>query len=106
MATGRHKGSHKGSKEDLENLAYGAWLRRGKPIGSPEVDWEEALKLFSYQHDGDEENDEDDEAHLRSTLSSAPGSTPTDLGADLLPELSHDEGTNNTGPIGSQRTEP
>ena len=100
MATEKHEGS----REELENLAYGAWLRRGKPIGSPEVDWEAALELFSYQHDFSYQQDGD--ATTSSSLSSAPGSTPTDLGADLLPELSHDESTNRKGALTPRGTKP
>jgi hypothetical protein len=26
-------------REQVENLAYRFWLQRGRPIGSPDVDW-------------------------------------------------------------------
>ena len=64
----------------LQNLAHAAWVRRGKPLGSPEVDWEEAKRLVAAANKQDEE-----------TLRSAPGGTPTDLGAELVPERSHDQ---------------
>jgi hypothetical protein len=30
----------------LERYAYQAWVERGKPIGSPEVDWETAKEML------------------------------------------------------------
>ncbi len=30
----------------ISNLAYDLWLSRGQPIGSPEVDWEQAEQLL------------------------------------------------------------
>lgn len=85
MSNERHRNPNQEANQDLENLAYGAWLRRGKPIGSPGVDWEEALKLFEYQH-AEQATD-----FSSSSVSTSPGSTPTDLGADLVPETSHDQ---------------
>lgn len=36
----------------LQNLAYQAWLERGRPLGSPEVDWERAQQLLQlYRQD-------------------------------------------------------
>jgi hypothetical protein len=32
--------------ELLRRLAYAAWLDRGQPIGSPEVDWQRAVELL------------------------------------------------------------
>jgi hypothetical protein len=32
------------SQEDIERLAYALWEQRGCPIGSPEIDWFEAVK--------------------------------------------------------------
>ena len=63
----------------LERLAYESWLRRGRPIGSPEVDWEEATKRFAPNEGVDQE-----------LPSGAPGNLPTDLGAEPPPERSHD----------------
>lgn len=34
--------SYESRYEFVENLAYKLWLRRGRPIGSPEVDWSAA----------------------------------------------------------------
>jgi hypothetical protein len=33
-------------QELLQRYAYQAWLERGKPIGSPEVDWEKAKAML------------------------------------------------------------
>lgn len=33
--------------ELLSQLAYQSWLDRGKPFGSPEVDWNRALELYT-----------------------------------------------------------
>jgi hypothetical protein len=62
----------------LERLAYEAWLRRGKPVGSPEVDWDEACRQLEAQQFDQE------------PPPSAPGSMPTNLGAVPPPERSHD----------------
>lgn len=36
----------------LQNLAYQAWLERGQPFGSPEIDWQRAQQLFQlYRQD-------------------------------------------------------
>jgi hypothetical protein len=32
----------------VKHLAYTLWLERGCPIGSPEVDWENARKILGY----------------------------------------------------------
>lgn len=34
--------------EEVENLAHALWEMRGKPLGSPEVDWLEAERLLSH----------------------------------------------------------
>ena len=31
----------------LRRLAFAAWLDRGQPIGSPEVDWQRAVELLA-----------------------------------------------------------
>ncbi|MGC3980568.1 MAG: DUF2934 domain-containing protein [Steroidobacteraceae bacterium] len=38
-------------REVLEQFAYESWLRRGRPIGSPEIDWEAAELRFSREQD-------------------------------------------------------
>jgi hypothetical protein len=38
----------------LENLAHAAWVRRGRPIGSPHIDWEEAKRLLHAAKKSDE----------------------------------------------------
>lgn len=35
-------------REEVENLAHALWEMRGKPLGSPEVDWLEAERLLSH----------------------------------------------------------
>lgn len=44
------------SHELTEKLAYEHWERRGRPIGSPEVDWIAAEQLLAktQEHSGDE----------------------------------------------------
>jgi hypothetical protein len=64
--------------ERLKALAFESWIGRGRPVGSPDVDWEEALKQLA-----DTQSDQEPVP--------APGSTPSDLGAELLPETSHDQ---------------
>jgi hypothetical protein len=67
----------------LENLAHAAWVRRGRPLGSPEVDWEEAKRMVSVA--------ERHESVDQELPPAAPGSCPTDLGAEPPPERSHDQ---------------
>ena len=38
LATARH--------EEIENLAYRLWEKRGRPLGSPEEDWFRAEREF------------------------------------------------------------
>ena len=64
--------------QTLERLAYAAWLRRGQPIGSPEVDWTEACKELVARQGAQE------------IPSAPPGGAPTDLGVEPMPERSHD----------------
>ena len=33
----------------LERLAYQSWLNRGCPVGSPEVDWHQAINVLNTQ---------------------------------------------------------
>lgn len=37
-----HAGDY--SEDELSELAYNAWCDRGRPVGSPEVDWQTALE--------------------------------------------------------------
>ena len=41
--------------ELLRRLAYAAWLDRGQPIGSPEVDWQRAVELLAAHSEPDGE---------------------------------------------------
>jgi len=70
--------------QTLERLAYEAWLGRGQPRGTPDVDWAAACKSLAAQQSDPQQSDQE-------SPSSSPGSTPTDLGADLVPEHSHDQ---------------
>lgn len=39
--------------EQIANLAYQLWQQRGCPDGSPEVDWERAMRVLEEPPEGD-----------------------------------------------------
>jgi hypothetical protein len=35
-------------RQRIEELAFDLWVKRGRPVGSPEVDWERAEELLAH----------------------------------------------------------
>lgn len=35
------------TQDDIARLAYDLWIERGRPLGSPELDWERAERLLN-----------------------------------------------------------
>ena len=64
----------------LEMLAYQSWLNRGCPVGSPEVDWYQAINIVNTQLTlvGGEQSPSDGYLHQRSNQHS----TYDELGND------------------------
>ena len=40
--------------EEIARLAYELWERRGRPLGSPEIDWSAAESAFGVRHSREE----------------------------------------------------
>ncbi len=45
--------SNPSERGDVERLAYQLWIERGSPLGSPEIDWYQAEKLFRESSNGE-----------------------------------------------------
>jgi len=59
----------------LQELAYHAWIKRGRPIGSPDIDWQTAkqqLKQWSDQQKDSSELKHEDASEKNNHLSREP----------------------------------
>ena len=43
--------------EILQSLAYACWVKRGRPLGSPEIDWNEAEQMYAASESEDSADD-------------------------------------------------
>ncbi len=41
-------------RDEIAELAYELWARRGRPLGSPEIDWYAAESALAMRDSGDE----------------------------------------------------
>jgi hypothetical protein len=50
----KEKMKEKYTREEIARLAYELWERRGRPLGSPEIDWYAAESALGARHSREE----------------------------------------------------